>query len=176
MSTISQAPASGRSRATDPLTTRTERAGFEPAMEFNPHTRLAGECLQPLGHLSLDRPASLELAACEALDRKREAVRHLLLRITDSCSSFRATIRSMTAQHPLSLRLGREGIDALEDLARRRGVSRAEAARQAITETAERERRRTGLAAEARALMADKGYVREAQDVVSLMEELRGPW
>jgi site-specific DNA recombinase len=35
-----------------------ERAGFEPAMEFNPHTRLAGECLQPLGHLSrtADRP------------------------------------------------------------------------------------------------------------------------
>ena len=32
--------------------TTTERAGFEPAMEFNPHTRLAGECLQPLGHLS----------------------------------------------------------------------------------------------------------------------------
>jgi site-specific DNA recombinase len=32
-----------------------ERAGFEPAMEFNPHTRLAGECLQPLGHLSWDR-------------------------------------------------------------------------------------------------------------------------
>jgi site-specific DNA recombinase len=31
-----------------------ERAGFEPAMEFNPHTRLAGECLQPLGHLSQD--------------------------------------------------------------------------------------------------------------------------
>ena len=30
----------------------TERAGFEPAMEFDPHTRLAGECLQPLGHLS----------------------------------------------------------------------------------------------------------------------------
>jgi site-specific DNA recombinase len=29
-----------------------ERAGFEPAMEFDPHTRLAGECLQPLGHLS----------------------------------------------------------------------------------------------------------------------------
>jgi hypothetical protein len=34
---------------------KTERAGFEPAMEFDPHTRLAGECLQPLGHLSLDR-------------------------------------------------------------------------------------------------------------------------
>ncbi len=35
------------------LPRKTERAGFEPAMEFDPHTRLAGECLQPLGHLSL---------------------------------------------------------------------------------------------------------------------------
>jgi site-specific DNA recombinase len=34
-----------------------ERAGFEPAMEFDPHTRLAGECLQPLGHLSWDEQA-----------------------------------------------------------------------------------------------------------------------
>jgi hypothetical protein len=32
--------------------TKTERAGFEPAIEVSPHTRLAGECLQPLGHLS----------------------------------------------------------------------------------------------------------------------------
>ncbi len=31
---------------------RTERAGFEPAKELSPLTRLAGECLQPLGHLS----------------------------------------------------------------------------------------------------------------------------
>jgi site-specific DNA recombinase len=36
-----------------------ERAGFEPAMEFDPHTRLAGECLQPLGHLSLDQGAKV---------------------------------------------------------------------------------------------------------------------
>jgi hypothetical protein len=35
-----------------------ERAGFEPAMEFNPHTRLAGECLQPLGHLSKRTPGA----------------------------------------------------------------------------------------------------------------------
>ncbi|HEY7952292.1 MAG TPA: ribbon-helix-helix protein, CopG family [Solirubrobacteraceae bacterium] len=80
-----------------------------------------------------------------------------------------------SAPHPLSLRLGREGMSALEDLARRRGVSRAEAARQAITETAERERRRRGLAAEARRLMADREYVREAREVAALMEELRGP-
>ena len=80
-----------------------------------------------------------------------------------------------SAPHPLSLRLGRDGWSALEELARRRGVSRAEAARQAIAETAERERRRRGLAAEARRLMADSEYVREARDVAALMEELRGP-
>jgi hypothetical protein len=41
------------------ISSETERAGFEPAMEFDPHTRLAGECLQPLGHLSLDRGAKV---------------------------------------------------------------------------------------------------------------------
>ncbi len=29
-----------------------EKEGFEPSMEYNPHTPLAGERLQPLGHLS----------------------------------------------------------------------------------------------------------------------------
>jgi hypothetical protein len=53
-------------------------------------------------------------------------------------------------------------------------VTRAEAARQAIAETAERERRRAGLAAEAAALARDPAYVREAREVVRLMEELRG--
>ncbi len=64
---------------------------------------------------------------------------------------------------------------ALDEIARRRGVTRSEAARQAIAETAERERQRRDLAAEARKLAADPAYVREAQDVVALMEQLRGP-
>jgi hypothetical protein len=76
---------------------------------------------------------------------------------------------------PLSLRLGRAGLQALEEIARRRGVSRAEAARQAIAETAERERRRSDLSAEARRLMEDPAYLREAREVAALMEELRGP-
>lgn len=80
----------------------------------------------------------------------------------------------MASVPPLSLRLGREGIRALDEIARRRGVSRAEAARQAIAETAERERRRRGLAAEAAALAQDPAYVREAREVVVLMEQLRG--
>ena len=80
----------------------------------------------------------------------------------------------MPAPPPLSLRLGREGQIALDEIARRRGVTRAEAARQAITETAERERRRTGLAAEAAALAANLDYVREARDVAAMMEQFRG--
>ena len=76
---------------------------------------------------------------------------------------------------PLSLRLGRDGLRALDEIAKRRGLTRAEAARQAIAETAERERRRSGLAAEARTLMMDRAYVREARDVAALMEQLRGP-
>ena len=80
------------------------------------------------------------------------------------------------APYPLSLRLGSEGLRALDVIARRRGISRAEAARRAITETAERERRRAGLAAEARRLMRDGAYAQEAGEVAALMEELRGPW
>jgi len=66
-------------------------------------------------------------------------------------------------------------LNALDEVARRRGITRAEAARQAITEAAERDRRRSGLAAEARRLMQDPSYVSEAQDVAALMEDLRGP-
>jgi predicted transcriptional regulator len=79
-----------------------------------------------------------------------------------------------TAPPPLSLRLGRDGLSALDEIARRRGITRAEAARQAIAETAERERHRGGLAAEARRLMADDAYVKEALEIADLMEQLRG--
>lgn len=81
----------------------------------------------------------------------------------------------MSSIPPLSLRLGPEGMRALDEIARRRGVTRAEAARQAIAETVERERRRSGLAAEAAALVNDPAYLREAREVAALMEELRGP-
>ena len=91
-------------------------------------------------------------------------------------SAKRATLNDIApAPPPLSLRLGREGIRALEDLARLRRIGKAEAARQAILETARRERARRGLAAEARRLMADPEYVDEAREVSELMEELRGP-
>jgi predicted transcriptional regulator len=80
------------------------------------------------------------------------------------------------APRPVSLRLGLDGLRALDEIASKRGITRAEAARRAIAETAERERRRSGLAAEARKLMQDPAYVSEARDVAAMMEELRGSW
>jgi hypothetical protein len=81
------------------------------------------------------------------------------------------------APKPLSLRLGHSGTAALEELARLRSVSRAEAARQAIEEAADRERKRSGLAAEARRLAADPEYVAEAREMVEWMDEVNdGPW
>lgn len=80
----------------------------------------------------------------------------------------------MSSTPPVSLRLGREGLRALDEIARRRGVTRAEAARQAIAETADRERRRRRLAEEAAALVNDPVYAQEAREVAALMEQLRG--
>ena len=92
------------------------------------------------------------------------------------CSANRATLEAMPpAPPPVSLRLGHEGTRALADLARRRGVSRAEAARQAIEETAARERRRSGLAAEAREVASDPAYVEEAREILEMMEEMSDP-
>jgi predicted transcriptional regulator len=81
-----------------------------------------------------------------------------------------------STSHPLSLRLGDEGWRALEDIARKRGVTRAEAARQAISETADRERRRSGLAAEV-ARLADDPVDRAARSrVMADMDTVTAEW
>lgn len=82
---------------------------------------------------------------------------------------------TVAAVPPFSLRLGRDELDALDVIARHRGVTRAEAARLAIAETAERDRLRAGLAEEARRLAADPDYTREAREVADLMELMRDP-
>lgn len=68
-----------------------------------------------------------------------------------------------------------DGLNQLDEIARGRGITRAEAARQAFAETAERDRRRSGLAAEAAALLRDPDCTREALEVAALMEQLRAP-
>ena len=80
----------------------------------------------------------------------------------------------MASTSPLSLRLGADERDALNEIARRRGISRSEAARQAITETAERDRRRSALMAEVRTLVSDPAYAQEAREVAESMEQLHG--
>jgi hypothetical protein len=97
--------------------------------------------------------------------------------VTNPRSANRATVvRVGKTPPPLSLRLGRAGTRALENLAQMREVSKAEAARQAIEETAEREERRSGLAVEARRLAVDPAYVKEAREIVAELEDLRASW
>ena len=81
-----------------------------------------------------------------------------------------------SASHPLSLRLGTDGWRALEDIARKRGLSRAEAARQAIAETAERERRRSGLGAEVAGLADDPVDRAERNRVMADMDAIAAEW
>lgn len=83
---------------------------------------------------------------------------------------------STASAQPLSLRLGDEGHRALEDIARRRGITRAEAARQAIAETAERERRRSGLAAEVARLAADPEDRVARERVAADMDAVAADW
>jgi len=81
-----------------------------------------------------------------------------------------------SASQPLSLRLGAEGQRALETIARKRGITRAEAARQAIAETAERESRRAGLAAEVARLAEDPVDRAERERVMADMDAVAGDW
>lgn len=82
----------------------------------------------------------------------------------------------MASSHPLSLRLGTDGWRALEDIARKRGLTRAEAARQAIAETAERDRRRSGLAAEVAQLAEDPVDRAERNRVMADMDAIAAEW
>lgn len=72
----------------------------------------------------------------------------------------------------LPLRLGADGWRALEDIARKRGLTQAEAARQAIAETAERERGRSRLAAEVAQLANDPVDRAERNRVLGEMDAL----
>jgi len=82
----------------------------------------------------------------------------------------------VASAHPLSLRLGSDGWSALEDIARKRGITRAEAARQAIAETAERERRRSGLAAEVAHLANDPVDRAERHRLMAEMDAVAAEW
>lgn len=81
-----------------------------------------------------------------------------------------------SASHPLSLRIGEAGRRALDQIASRRGISHAEAARQAIAETAERERRRSGLAAEVARLAADPADRVARERLMADMDAVAGEW
>ena len=74
----------------------------------------------------------------------------------------------------ISVRLDDESLRALAHL-EAAGLSRSEAIRRALVESADRLGRRQALAAEVRALEEDEADRREMLEVASLMETLRAP-
>jgi Arc/MetJ-type ribon-helix-helix transcriptional regulator len=72
----------------------------------------------------------------------------------------------------ISVRLDTEALQALAQL-ESTGLSRSEAIRRAILDSAGRLRRRAALAAEVAALEADEGDRREMLEVASFMESMR---
>jgi len=72
----------------------------------------------------------------------------------------------------ISVRLDDETLRALSQL-ESVGLSRSEAIRRAILDSAARLNRRSALAAEAAALEADEGDRREMLEVAALMESMR---
>ena len=75
----------------------------------------------------------------------------------------------------ISVRLDREALQALAQL-EATGLSRSEAMRRAILDSASRLRRRAALAAEVAELEADEADRREMLDVAAFMEGMRAAW
>ncbi len=74
----------------------------------------------------------------------------------------------------ISVRLDRDALQALSQL-EATGLSRSEAIRQAILDSASRLRHRAALAAEVAELEADEDDRREMLEVASFMESMRAP-
>jgi hypothetical protein len=74
----------------------------------------------------------------------------------------------------ISVRLDAEAMQALTQL-EATGISRSEAVRRAILDSASRLRRRAALAAEVAALEADDADRREMLEVAAFMESMRAP-
>lgn len=71
---------------------------------------------------------------------------------------------------------GDEGWRSLEEIARKRSLTRAEVACQAISGTAERERRRSGCAAEVAGLAYDPDDRAARNRVMADMEAIASEW
>jgi len=89
---------------------------------------------------------------------------------SNTCSTKCDTLWIMSAA--ISVRLDQEAMKALAQL-EAMGVSRSEAIRRAILDSASRLRRRAALAAEVAALEADDDDRREMLEVAAFMESMR---
>ena len=86
------------------------------------------------------------------------------------CITYRDTLFRMSSA--ISVRLDAEALQALAQL-EATGLSRSEAIRRAILDSAARLQRRAALAAEVAALEADEDDRREMLEIAALMEIMR---
>ncbi len=89
-----------------------------------------------------------------------------------ACRTDRDTLVSMSSA--ISVRLDSEAMQALAQLGAT-GISRSEAIRRAILDSAGRLRKRAALAAEVAALEADEDDRREMIELAGFMESMRAP-
>lgn len=89
------------------------------------------------------------------------------------CITQRDTLPVLMAR-AISVRLDDEALRALSNL-QATGLSRSEAIRKALVDTAARLRRQESIAAEVRALEADQADREEMIAIAALMESLRAP-
>ena len=92
---------------------------------------------------------------------------------TTTCHTERDTVDSMVKA--VSVRLDDDALRALARL-EASGLTRSQAIRSALIETADRRQRAAAMRDEAAAVAADAHDRREMAAVASLMEDLRDPW
>ena len=95
------------------------------------------------------------------------------LRRSSLRNTFCRTLAIVT--QPISVRLDDEAFRALRRL-EASGMTRSEAVRQALIESAERAQRREALRREVMELEADEADRKEIRELAALMEQLRAPW
>jgi Arc/MetJ-type ribon-helix-helix transcriptional regulator len=121
----------------------------------------AGPSSRP-DHAAISRPRGIAFRSSTPIPSRPAVV----------CHTERDTIPNMASA--ISVRLDPEAMRALAQL-EATGISRSEAIRRALLDSASRLRQRSALAAEAASLEADEDDRREMLEVAAFMESMRAP-
>jgi Ribbon-helix-helix protein, copG family len=127
---------------------------------------------QPVRVGSMETPCHWRAIKGDACSQRRASTCVFSPGCGPACRTDRDTLCGMSSA--ISVRLDSEAMQALAQL-EATGISRSEAIRRAILDSAGRLRKRAALAAEAAALEADEDDRREMLEVAGFMESMRAP-